>query len=214
MIVSSKAAEIIELLKGQLIVSCQDYVEVMVEAAVRGGAAGLRINSPVNVSLALNKTKLPIVACNKIRYPNSPVYITPSIRAALALIKNGATIVALDCTQRHRVREQPSEIIAAIHENGALAVADLSCFQDAVYSIEAGADILATTLTSKFDADFVRLLSAFDLPVLAEGGINTPELAKEAIDAGAWAICVGTAITKPHLITKNFKDALSEQHGV
>ena len=201
------SSELLTQLRGKLIVSCQDYTEVMVNAAA-GGASGLRINSPQDVRATRRLTRVPILACNKMWLPNSPIYITPSVRAALALLRAGADLVALDCTLRPRVRQQPAEIIAAIHAGGGLAVADLSCVEEAAAAVRAGADVLATTLAADFDVEFVRALAGFGLPVLAEGRINTPEAARRALQAGAWAVCVGSAITRPHLLTEQFKNAL------
>lgn len=205
-----KSCEIISALKGKLFVSCQDYVEIMIDAAIRGGAAGLRINSPADVRYVRQRTEIPILGCNKMYFPNSPVYITPSVRAAVKVIEAGADLVALDCTDRPRTRQSPGEIIGAIHELGALAVADLSSVDQAQAGLDAGADILATTLGAEFDTEFIRRLSRFGVPVLAEGGIDSPEQAHEAIECGAWAVCVGTAITRPHLLTMKFRDSLGD----
>ena len=203
-------AELIELLAGKLIVSCQDYTEIMVDAAIRGGAAGLRINSPKDVRHIRAKTDLPIIACNKMYFPNSPIYITPSVRAAVKVVEAGADLVALDCTGRMRVRQSPAEIIAAIHEAGALAVADLSRVDEAGPAVEAGADVLASTLTPAFDLKFIRDLVNLGRPVLAEGHVDSPEQARQAVEVGAWAVCVGSAITRPHLLTEQFTKALGE----
>jgi len=201
-------SEIINVLAGKLIVSCQDYTSVMITAAIRGGASGLRINSPGDVRLARQITDVPIVACNKMYMPNSPIYITPTVRAAFSLVRAGADIVAFDCTRRKRSKQQPAEIIKAIHGAGALALADLSCAAEAEPAVRDGVDILATTLSPEFDWNFLRHLVATGLPVLAEGHIESPEMAKSAIDNGAWSVCVGTAITRPHSITQQFHDAL------
>lgn len=205
-------SNLIESLAGKLIVSCQDYTEIMIDAAIRGGATGLRINSPRNVRIARSKTDLPIIGCNKMYFPNSPIYITPSIRAALTLIDAGADIVAIDCTNRHRVRQSPPEIIQAIHKAGVLAVADISCVEEAGCSVKAGVDIIATTLAQEFNPGFIREVVKFGRPVLAEGHVTTSELAKQALEAGAWAVCIGTAITRPHLLTKMFANALENEY--
>lgn len=200
--------ELISSLAGKLIVSCQDYTSVMIDAAIRGGAAGLRINGPKDIRLARRKSDLPVIGCNKMYFPNSPIYITPSVRAALCLVEAGADIVALDCTRRPRVRQRPREIIAAIHQAGALTLADLASPDEAPAAIEDGVDILSTTLAPTFDPTFIRELVRLGRPVLAEGHIETPEQARDALEAGAWAICVGTAITRPHLLTAQFNKAI------
>ena len=43
-----------------------------------------------------------------------------------------------------------------------------------------------------------------DVPVIAEGRIQTPAQVRAALDAGAYAVIVGTAITRPELITRRF----------
>jgi putative N-acetylmannosamine-6-phosphate epimerase len=120
----------------------------------------------------------------------------------------GADIVALDGTRRPRVRQSLAEIIRAVHDRGALALADLASVEDAPAAVEAGADILATTLAPDFSPDFIRGLRPFGKPILAEGHVDSPERAQAGLEAGAWAVCVGTAITRPHLITERFLKAL------
>ena len=53
-----------------------------------------------------------------------------------------------------------------------------------------------------------RLASALSVPIIAEGRFNTPELARQAIQAGAHAVVVGSAITRPDLIARLFASAL------
>ncbi|MDU7411737.1 MAG: hypothetical protein E7L04_04495 [Anaerococcus sp.] len=45
---------------------------------------------------------------------------------------------------------------------------------------------------------------------MAEGNINTPEKAKRVIELGAYSVVVGSIITRPQVITKNFVDKLAE----
>ena len=48
-----------------------------------------------------------------------------------------------------------------------------------------------------------------DKPVICEGRVHTPcPLAKAAMDAGAWAVVVGTAVTHPTSITSWFVEAV------
>ena len=57
-----------------------------------------------------------------------------------------------------------------------------------------------------------RAISEFpDRPIVCEGRVHTPEDAKKAMDAGAWSVVVGTAITHPTSITSWFKAALEEK---
>ena len=46
------------------------------------------------------------------------------------------------------------------------------------------------------------------MPLIAEGRIHTPAQARAALDAGAFAVVVGTAITHPASITGWFDAAM------
>lgn len=202
--------DLLSTLQHKLIVSCQDYVEVMIPAAVRGGAAGLRVNGPQDVRFARAKTSLPLLACNKIFFPNSDVWITPSRRAAMSLVRAGADMVALDARALPRPRQSVPEIIATIHEAGCMAVADVETFQEGIQARTDGADVVATTFAPRFSSELIRRLAEAGCKVLAEGRIDSPEKVREALSAGAWAVCVGTAITRPYLIASEFRQALEE----
>jgi N-acylglucosamine-6-phosphate 2-epimerase len=208
--IGSRREMFVDCLRGRLIVSCQDYVGVMIDAALQGGASALRVNTPQSVRVARAKTDVPIIACNKVYFPNCEIYITPSIRIALKLVEAGADAVALDCTSRCRCRQSVGEIVKAIHDANALAVGDIHSLDEGKTAADAGADILATTLADRFDPDLITSLSRLGKPVLAEGHIDTPQKARQAVDAGAWAVCVGSAITRPHLMTEAFTEALGE----
>ncbi len=63
----------------------------------------------------------------------------------------------------------------------------------------------ATSASPGPDLELVAALaSALDCPVLAEGRIATPDHARAAFDAGAFAVVVGTAITDPVALTRGF----------
>jgi N-acylglucosamine-6-phosphate 2-epimerase len=55
------------------------------------------------------------------------------------------------------------------------------------------------------------LASELDCPVFAEGRIATPEHARAAFDAGAFAVVVGTAITDPVALTRGFAAAAGKR---
>jgi N-acylglucosamine-6-phosphate 2-epimerase len=58
------------------------------------------------------------------------------------------------------------------------------------------------------DLELVEALaSELDCPVFAEGRIATPDQARAAFDAGAFAVVVGTAITDPVALTRGFAGA-------
>lgn len=204
------SGDVLGQLRHKLIVSCQDYVEVMIPAAVRGGAAGLRVNGPQDVRFARAKTSLPVLGCNKVFFPNSQVYITPSLRAAESLLRSGAHMVALDARDIPRPRQAAAEIIAAVHAAGRLAVADVETFEEGLRARDDGADVIATTFAPAFSSDLVARLDRAGCTVLAEGRIDSLQKVRQSLDCGAWAVCVGTAITRPHLIASEFCQALGE----
>lgn len=212
-----------------LIVSCQAradnplhgpvFMGAMALAARDGGARGIRANGPDDVR-AVKAAGLPVIGIHKVFSDDVPVYITPTIAAADALIDAGADIIALDCTPRPRQGDDPAAIIAHIHARGRESFADISTLEEGVAAAAMGATYISTTLSGYTsytepkpagpDLDLIRaLVATTDKPVVAEGRFNTPELARAAIDAGAYAVVVGTMITNPREITKGFARAVA-----
>ena len=66
--------------------------------------------------------------------------------------------------------------------------------------------------TKKLDSpDFElieRLVKDLNIPVIAEGRINTPEDLKKVYNLGVYSAVVGSAITRPQLIAKKFIDVI------
>lgn len=226
---------LIDKLRGQLIVSCQAlpdeplhgpmFMAAMARAAALGGAGGIRANGADDIAAIRQTVSLPIIGINKRKIPGCDIYITPEFADAEQIVRAGADLVALDGTVRPRPATTPSlaDLIARIHDELRVPVmADCSCLADAETSAAAGADILATTLsgytahghpsseTPDFDLidQMVAAFSAFSLPVVAEGRIYLPEHVAEAFARGAFAVVVGSAITRPHDITRRFVRAI------
>ena len=218
-----------EQLKGGLIVSCQaspgdplddtDALHRIAIAAVRGGAIGLRLNSAAHIAAVRHETDLPIIGIEK-RYGSAGLRITPDFVSAAALAEAGASIIALDCTDREWPGAEPwREIIRRIHQELHLPVmADISTLDEAVAAAEAGADCVGTTLfgyterTRNHNSFGWTLLDAMTrelrVPIMAEGHISTPEEARRAVNQGAWSVIVGSAITRPGEIAVRFAQAL------
>jgi N-acylglucosamine-6-phosphate 2-epimerase len=93
-------------------------------------------------------------------------------------------------------------------------MADISTYSEGIAAQQADADIVSTTLSgytedspTRDSPDFEllkRLVSDLKVPVVAEGHIATPEHAAQAITMGAFAVVVGSAITRPQWITTQF----------
>lgn len=213
----------------KLIVSCQaapndpmedtETLRRVARSAVMGGASGIRLNSPEDVRAVRLDTKLPIIAIQK-SYEGGQLRITPDFASAKALAEAGADIIALDCTDRQHLYGEPwREIVRRIHDElGLLVMADIATLHDGILAAEGGADIVAPTLhgyteetkaTFGFHPELVTALAReTGKPVIAEGNVSTPALARIALEAGAWSVVVGSAITRPGSITATFVEAI------
>lgn len=220
--------DVIEALRGGLIVSCQAYPgepmrhpETMAQVAASaeiGGARAIRAQGIADIRLVVERTTLPVIGIWK--DGDDGVFITPTLRHAIAVAEAGAHIVGLDGTRRERPDGLSlAETIERLKEaTGALVMADCGSVADGRAAAEAGADIVGTTLcgytgerpkTDGPDLDVLRELSSrLGVPVIAEGRIHSTADAAACRAAGAFAVCVGTAITHPASITRWFADAL------
>jgi N-acylglucosamine-6-phosphate 2-epimerase len=219
-------------LKGKLIVSCQAYegeplygADIMARialAAKNGGAAAIRANSPEDIRAIKALSGLPVIGIWKKRYPDSEVYITPALDDAIAVAEAGADIIAMDATDRKRPGgERLETIVENVRKRfGGLLMADISTADEAVRAERLGFDIVSTTLSGYtayspklsgpdfgLIADIVKRTS---IPVFAEGRIRTPEEAARCLREGAFAVVVGSAITRPEEIAKRFAEAVRE----
>ena len=219
--------DVLERLRGGLVVSCQpvddgpmnrpEIVTAMAQAAVAGGAVGLRIEGVNNLKAARLLVNVPIIGIVKTDSRDTPVRITVSRTDVSALVASGADIVAYDATDRPR-KNSRAEILNSILAKGAIAMADCSTLNDAHVAQTGGATILGTTLSGytsatakqgeKPNIELVRQFSALKAFVMAEGRFNTPELATEAIIAGADCVTVGSALTRLELMTACFAKAV------
>ena len=213
-----------------LVVSCQTsrldpmygpaFTQKMAESAALGGAIAIRANGFQDIKAICETVALPVIGIVKDVYPSSPVTITPTFREADEAARAGARVIALDGTRR--VRPGADDLGALIHrihvELQLPVLADVACLDDGRYAIHLGADALATTLAGYVDGhsdeagpdlDLVRtLVQHARVPVVAEGRYATPSQAAEAMLIGAWAVVVGSAITRPTKITERFVRAM------
>jgi len=217
---------LIDCLAGGVIVSCQpaphgptDSVPFVVGfalAARAGGARGLRIQGHQNVAAVVQACELPVIGLIKRDLPQYPVRITALLEDVDALAGAGAPIIAFDATDRKRP-VAVADLTAAIHAHGRLAMADCAALEEMRAALAAGADIIATTMSGYTggpvpplpDLELVRAGATLGAPVFAEGRYNTPSLAAAAIGAGAHAVVVGTAITRPDTITAWYAAAIA-----
>lgn len=222
---------------GELIVSCQastgeplcspEHILALSLSAINGGAGALRLEGVENIKLVRANTNLPIIGLTKDdSVPSSErlksVYITGSFADAQALAEAGADIIALDATQRPRpdgltLKEQ----IRKIHDELKRPVwADIATFSEAIAAREAGADVVSSTMFGyteetalppehgpSFDL-LKELCQHLDCPIILEGRVWHPEEVTHAFELGVHAVVVGSAITRPQLITQRFVKAI------
>jgi N-acylglucosamine-6-phosphate 2-epimerase len=220
--------DLLDRLRGGLIVSVQAQagsplddpvvLAAMAGAAKAGGAVALRIAGEKNIEAIRKRVDLPVIGIVKREYPGYEPYITPTLREVREILKCGAEIVAFDATARPRPGGLGiAEIVGAIQQAGALAMADCAQPADGVAAQAAGADIIATTLCgyTKETAgcalpalELVRQFRELDAFVIAEGGIHSPVQGAAALAAGAGAVVVGTAITNVEWLTGEYARAL------
>lgn len=184
-----------------------------------GGAIGLRLNGPVNVAAVRAQTTLPVIAIHKRPGSDGRTLITGRLEDIPPLIDAGAEIIAFDSTARPRP-VPCAELVAAIHTGGALAMADIRTYADAEEAVALGVDLIATTL-SVFDLpDYIpnvelvhQIATQLPVPVIAEGNYWEPADFVRALEAGAHAVVIGSAITRPWKITERFVLAAHHQSG-
>jgi N-acylglucosamine-6-phosphate 2-epimerase len=200
-----------------------NVITAMAESVLQGGATALRINSPVHVQAVKARVTVPVFGLYKFDIDGFDVRITPTMNHAKALADAGADVIALDATNRPR----PSGLTAAQfiqvvkQETGLYVMADISTLDEGIAAAEAGADFIATTLSGYTayspqsegpDYALVEALKkAIDTPIVAEGRISTPEEARKLLDAGAFAVTVGSAITRPRSITQRYLRTIKGQ---
>jgi N-acylglucosamine-6-phosphate 2-epimerase len=195
----------------------------MASAAMHGGAVGIRANTVDDIRAIQREVALPVIGIIKSVSSDSAVYITPTMKEADALVEIGADIIAADATNRARPGGVTLErFFAPLRKKYPRIVfmADCATLEDALRARELGFDCIGSTLRGYTeetqgiklpDLDFIRtLVSRLDLPVIAEGGIWTPEQLVNVFEAGVWAAVVGSAITRPMEITRRYIQALEQ----
>ncbi len=221
--------DIIKSLKNQVIVSVQAMPDeplydetaltAMMQSVVNGGAKGLRLAGARDVKNAKKLFNIPVIGLTKPdKLPENwkeIVYITPTLKEVNELIEADADIIATDATQRPRPKESLEETVNYIKKHNKLAMADISTFEEGIKAREFGFDIISTTLSgytqnSRQDLttpDFEllkELINHLDCPVVLEGRIWEPNEVDKAFEIGAHSVVIGSAITRPQLITRRF----------
>ena len=222
-------------IKGKLIVSCQALPDEplhspfimgrMAIAAKEGGAGGIRANSKVDILEIKNVVDLPVIGIVKKTYSDSKVYITPTMIEVDELVEVGADIIAIDATREIRPGNVTLEVFfKEVKEKypTQLIMADCSSLEEAIFADQLGFDYIGTTLVgyttytegTQIEADDFKLIKAIlshiKKPLIAEGNINSPEKARRVLELGCHSVVVGSAITRPQWITKNYTSEIEK----
>lgn len=224
----TKISRLRHQLQNGLIASCQpvpgsamdtpEIVAAMALASLAGGAVGLRVEGISNIEAVRRVTDAPIIGIIKRDLPDSEVRITPWLEDVDALSAAGADIIAFDVTCRPRP-VSVEDLFQRVQATGCLAMADASNIEDGLLAYRLGIDFIGTTLSgytqtpvpTEPDLELVKQLSQAACKVIAEGRYNSPALAAAAISAGAYAVTVGSAITRIEHICSWFCEAI--QHA-
>jgi N-acylglucosamine-6-phosphate 2-epimerase len=207
-------------LNGRLIVSVQApegspmrdpaVIAAMAEASLRQGAAGVRLESPEHIGAVRRRCpRALIVGLWKRPFLDSAVYITPGWEEIRAVWAAGADVVAIDATERARPDGQALEdlIRRARTDLGAPLMADVDSVANGLRAAALGCQWVGTTLFGYTEATASQQPPAWDLlgplrrdlpeavALICEGGIASRQEASRALDGGADAVVVGTAIT-------------------
>lgn len=223
--------DMINRLKHKVVVSVQAmpseplYLEkcmvAMMKSVIKGGAGGLRVAGARDVKNAKHLFDVPVIGLTKPdvipKNWQEIVYITPTLTEVISLIDAGADIIAFDGTMRKREGNCTlEEIIKYIRINKRISMADISTVEEGLNAAKLGANILSTTLSgyttqslnaNQTEPDFKlleTLVKETDKPVVLEGRIWEPWQVEKAFELGAHCVVIGSAITRPQLITKRF----------
>lgn len=194
---------------------------LMARAAKQAGTPAIRTSSIRDVIAIKEETGLPVIGLIKIKYEGFESYITPTMKEVDELAAAGADVIAFDCTAQKRGDGKTiDEFIAEVRKKypDAILMADISTYEEGINAWRLGVDMVGTTMsgytahspkTDGPDYELVKRLSAeVDIPVIGEGRVHSPEQAVEMLNAGAFAVVVGGAITRPLEIAQRFIKAV------
>jgi len=221
--------DVLNKIKGGLIVSCQalegealhgsSIMSKMAIAARDGGAVGIRANSVKDIKAIKKVVDLPVIGIIKKTYPNSERFITPTLKEIKQLLDTDVEIIAMDATLRKQIDSiSLKEKVDYIHAANKLVMADISTLEEGIEADKIGFDLISTTLSgytkysNQNQGPDIKLLSELikktNTPIIAEGKIFLEKDLKNVLQEKPFAIVIGSAITRPKLITKHYNSII------
>ena len=220
------------LLKRGLIVSCQavkgeplygyGIMHLFAKAAKEGGATGIRALVD-DVDSIKDEVNLPVIGLVKEIYEDSEIYITPTKAEVDRLLATKCDVLCMDATLRSRpggITLEELYAYARENANGREIMADVSTIEEAINADKLGFDYISTTMrgytpyTKEYeipDVDFVKecLDKVKNAKVIAEGGVFEVSHMEVISKVNPYAVVVGSAITRPKVITERLLGALN-----
>lgn len=220
------------LLKRGLIVSCQavkgeplygyGIMHLFAKAAKEGGATGIRALVD-DVDSIKDEVNLPIIGLVKEIYEDSEIYITPTKAEIDRLLATKCDVLCMDATLRSRpggITLEELYAYARENANGREIMADVSTIEEAINADRIGFDYISTTMrgytpyTKQYeipDVDFVKECKekVKNAKVIAEGGVFEVSHMEAISKVNPYAVVVGSAITRPKVITERLLGALN-----
>ncbi len=194
----------------------------IIKSVVKGGAEGLRLAGAESIRETKKIYDIPVIGITKPDpLPDNwreIVYITPTFSDAREISEAGADIIAIDGTGRNG--QNLEELIHKVkNELNKPVMADISTYEEGIACDRLGADIISTTLSgytthtldkNNNEPDFElleKLVNTLDKPVILEGRVWTVEHVQRALKSGAFAVVIGSAVTRPQVITGRFVES-------
>jgi N-acylglucosamine-6-phosphate 2-epimerase len=227
-----------KILPRGVVVSCQldsseplhspQHCALFAQAAALGGAVGIRAEGLENIKEIRATVRLPIIGCIRERYGDQSPLVTGSIDDVDRLLRSGCDVVAMDGTARLRPGSNVSgtRFVADVRKQypDAVILADVSTFEEGVKAADVGANAVSMVLFGRTGETFetaasleshldlvYRLSTTLSQPVFAEGFIWNLADAEAALEAGAYGVIVGGAITRPRVLTRLFADSVNSR---
>lgn len=208
---------VIESIKHGLIVSCMAeegeplqgpvFMATMALCAQEGGAIGVKALGVEDVKMMRRMVDIPIMGMLEEVDDCGNSWVTPTFKSARNLSSAGADIINIPGAKERNFGDSTPELIKRIHgELGKPVMVDVVDLEEAIIADKAGADTVRSALDAK-KPDFKLLqeiTNSVSCKVLAEGGYWEPKEAVRALQLGAWALVVGSAITRPLNITRRW----------
>ena len=219
------------ILKRGMIVSCQavkgeplygyGIMHLFAKAAKEGGACGIRALCD-DIDSIKDEVGLPIIGLVKECYDDSEIYITPTKKEIDRLLATKCDVLCMDATLRARPNGETLEELyayARANANGREIMADVSTLEEAINADKLGFDYISTTLrgytpyTKQYEIPDVDLVAecvkhVTNAKVIAEGGVFEVSHMEAISKVNPYAVVVGSAITRPKVITERLLGAL------